>query len=471
MAVNPFFLHGSSTEQSLIQDLVNEQLKMYGIDVYYLPRKIINKDTILQEVQTSKFDNAFIIEAYINNVDGYSGAGDIMTKFGMSLRDEVTLTISRERFEEFISPILQTVYGPDASHRPREGDLIYFPLGQRLFEIKFVEHEKPFYQLKKNYVYELQCELFEYENEEIDTSIVAIDDAIKDLPFTELTLLASTSVRATANAVATYIQNNDGFVRKIILNDDGNGYKSSPNVAISTSPVGLSTANATAVAITTSVGDAKSVLEILITNTGYGYTTAPTVTITGGGGVGAAATALLQQSDNWVSNVILTNAGSGYRNLPSSISISNPDVATNTAPTLVGILTSSNGGSISQIAMRDVGTGGYQQQPVVTISEPFSQVGMATAQYKLTETVTGEISGTTAAVSDWDINTRKLKVYSQSGNFLAGENIIGSESGAKYNINAIATFGADEPFAKNDEFEQEADSILDLSEDKPFGTY
>ena len=108
---------------------------------------------------------------------------------------------------------------------------------------------------------------------------------------------------------------------------------------------------------------------------------------------------------------------------------------------------------------------------ISAISEPFSQVGMATAQYKLTETVTGEISGTTAAVSDWDINTRKLKVYSQSGNFLAGENIIGSESGAKYNINAIATFGADEPFAKNDEFEQEADSILDFSEDNPFGTY
>lgn len=471
MAVNPFFLHGSSTEQSLVQDLINEQLRMYGIDVYYLPRKIINKDTILQEVQTSKFDNSFIIEAYVNNVDGYSGAGDIMTKFGMSLRDEVTLTISRERFEEFISPILLTVYGPNAANRPREGDLIYFPLGQRLFEIKFVEHEKPFYQLKKNYVYELQCELFEYENEEIDTSIVAIDDAIKDLPYAELTLLASTSQRATANAVATYIQNNDGFVRKIILNDDGNGYTSAPNVAISTSPVGLSTANATAVAITTSIGDAKSVLEILITNTGYGYTSAPTVTITGGGGVGAAATALLQQSDNWISNILLTNSGGGYRSLPSSISISDPDVATNTAPTLVGILTTSNGGSISQIAIRDAGTGGYQQQPVLTISEPFNQVGMATAQYKLTETVTGEISGTTASVSDWDINTRKLKVYSQSGTFLAGENITGSESGAKYNINAIATFGADVPFAKNDEFEQEADQILDFSEENPFGTY
>lgn len=472
MAVNPFFLHGSSGEQGLVQDLINEQLKMYGMDVYYLPRTIVNKDTIFQEVQSSHFKNSFIIEAYISNYDGYSGAGDIMTKFGMSLRDEVTLIISRERFQEFISPVLVSLYGENAVvSRPREGDLIYFPLGQRLFEIKFVEHEKPFYQLKKNYVYELQCELFEYEDEEIDTSIISIDDVVKDLPYSELTLIGANSLRATANAVATYISGNSGFVRKIILNDDGNGYTSTPTVTISPSPVGLSTANATAVAITTSVGDARSISEILITNTGYGYTTPPTVTITGGGGVGAAATSLLHQADNWISNIIITDSGSGYRNPPSSILLTNPDVPTNTKPTLVAITTSSNGGSISQIAIRDAGTGGYTEQPILTITEPFSLVGIATANYRLTETVTGSVSGVTGTVADWDINTRKLKVYSQSGEFLAGENITGSESGAKYNINAIATFAADEPYAKNDEFEQEADQILDFSEDNPFGTY
>ena len=173
MALNPFFLQGSSSEQRLVQELINEQLKIYGVDVTYIPRKFVEVDNILNEVQSSKFDDNFTIEAYVNTYDGYSGQGDLMTKFGMSLRDEVTLTISKERFEDFISPFMAgLVDGSDTgitlATRPREGDLVYFPLGQRLFEIKFVEHEDPFYQLGKNYVYQLKCELFEYEDEVID---------------------------------------------------------------------------------------------------------------------------------------------------------------------------------------------------------------------------------------------------------------------------------------------------------------
>ena len=106
-----------------------------------------------------------MIEAYVENYDGYAGAGDVLTKFGMSLRDEVTLVISKERFEEFIAPFMDSGDDFELSSRPREGDLVFFPLGQRLFEIKFVEHEEPFYQLGSNYVYKLKCELFEYEDE------------------------------------------------------------------------------------------------------------------------------------------------------------------------------------------------------------------------------------------------------------------------------------------------------------------
>ena len=163
MALNPFFLQGASSEQRLVQDLINEQLKIYGVEVTYIPRKFVRKQTIIQEVQSSKFDDNYSIEAYVNTYDGYSGSGDILTKFGMSLKDEVTLTISKERFEDFISPFLAAEddgTGDSAivlSTRPREGDLIYFPLGQRLFEVKFVEHEQPFYQLGKTYVYELKC--------------------------------------------------------------------------------------------------------------------------------------------------------------------------------------------------------------------------------------------------------------------------------------------------------------------------
>ena len=172
MALNPFFLQGSKNEQFLLQDVINEQLKIYGVEVFYLPRKIFKTDNIIREVQSSKFDDSFAIEAYLNNYEGYNPNSDLMTKFGLRLTNEVSLTISRERFEEFITPFLEGITSgikdglitdftfEDLIQRPKEGDLIYFPLGERLFEIKRVESEKPFYQLGRNYVYELNCELY-----------------------------------------------------------------------------------------------------------------------------------------------------------------------------------------------------------------------------------------------------------------------------------------------------------------------
>ena len=217
MALNPFFLQGTSSEQRLVQDLINEQLRTFGVEVTYIPRKFVNVKSIIQEVQASKFDDNFAIEAYVNNYDGYAGTGDVLTKFGMSLRDEVTLTISKERFEDFIAPFMSA---DDylLSSRPREGDLIFFPLGQRLFEVKFVEHENPFYQLGKNYVYELKCELFEYEDEVIDTSIEAIDTQVEDEGYIQELQLVG--VGRTATAVASI---NTGYVREIFLNNDGSG--------------------------------------------------------------------------------------------------------------------------------------------------------------------------------------------------------------------------------------------------------
>ena len=180
MALNPYFLNGSRGEQRLVQSLINEHLKIYGQEVTYIPRKFVNQSTIIEEVTSSKFDDNFSVEMYVNTYDGYSGAGDVLTKFGMSLRDEVELTVSKERFEEFIAPFMDASDDIDLSSRPREGDLIFFPLGQRLFEIKFVEHEDPFYQLGSTYVYKLKCELFEYEDEVIDTSLDIIDTQVQD---------------------------------------------------------------------------------------------------------------------------------------------------------------------------------------------------------------------------------------------------------------------------------------------------
>ena len=149
----------------LQQSLVDEFVKMFGLDILYIPRKLIARDTILNEEVISQFDDAFLTYAYLENTEGFQGAGDILTKFGIRSTDEITLTISRQLYEDFLAIQMTGADDVVLGTRPSEGDLIFFPLTSNLFEIKFVEHEKPFYQFGKLYTYELKCELFEYSNE------------------------------------------------------------------------------------------------------------------------------------------------------------------------------------------------------------------------------------------------------------------------------------------------------------------
>ena len=149
MALNPFFQQGARSEQNLVQDLINEQLRMYGVEVHYMPRKYIKENTVIKEVVASKFDDAYPLEAYLDTFDGYSDNPVLLTKFGIEQTNDLTLTISKERWETYIQPLMENEENIQLATRPKEGDLIYFPLGDRLFEIKFVEHEKPFYQLMK----------------------------------------------------------------------------------------------------------------------------------------------------------------------------------------------------------------------------------------------------------------------------------------------------------------------------------
>ncbi len=165
MAKNTFFRHGTRNEQMLQQSLVDEFVKMFGLDILYIPRKLISRDTIINEEVISQFDDAFLTYAYLENTEGFQGAGDILTKFGIRSTDEITLTISRQLYEDFLAIQMTGVDEIVVGNRPSEGDLIFFPLTSNLFEIKFVEHEKPFYQFGKLYTYELKCELFEYSNE------------------------------------------------------------------------------------------------------------------------------------------------------------------------------------------------------------------------------------------------------------------------------------------------------------------
>ena len=471
MALNPFFLQGSPSEQRLVQDLINEQLGIYGVEVTYIPRKFVNRQTIIEEVQQAKFDDNFSIEAYVNTYEGYGGQGDIMTKFGMSLRDELTLTISRERFEDFIGAFLTTL--PDdeiiVDTRPREGDLVYFPLGQRLFEIKFVEHEEPFYQLGKNYVYQLKCELFEYEGEVIDTSIDDIDTQVEDEGFITTLNLVSAGTTATATAV---LSQPTGYVRELFLTNDGSGYTTTPTVAISTAP-GATGVSATAVAITTTRAGVQSIDRIVLTNAGSGYTSPPTITIIGGNGTGAIATCSIETTQKGVISYTVTNQGGGYSAVPT-ITVAGP-TGSGTTSTAEAVINADK--QVTSIRVTNPGIG-YTQVPAVSFSAP-AAVGLGTFYYN--EIIRGETSLTEARVRSWDVDTKILKVAnvgigSTISGFIPGETIIGTGSTisgefASYTLGSYDNRDIYDEYDSNDELESEADSMIDFTETNPFGQY
>jgi len=429
MALNPFFLQGAQSEQRLVQDLINEQLQIYGVEVTYIPRKYVNKKTVIEEVQASKFDDNFSIEAYVNTFDGYGGQGDILTKFGMNLKDELTITISKERFEDFIGAFLTAL--PDdeieVDTRPREGDLVYFPLGGRLFEVKFVEHENPFYQLGKNYVYELKCELFEYEDEVIDTDIHEIDTQVQETGFiTTLNLIGSGT---TAAATAT-LTSNTGYIREIFLNNDGSGYTITPTVAISTS-LAAGGVNASAVAITTSRAGVQSVERIVMTNSGSGYTSPPTITIVGGNGTGAIATCSIETTAKGIQNFTVTNNGVGYGEIPTvTITGIGSDALISGSSKASGEAVVNADNKVSSIRITNPGIG-YTQVPSIIITSPSDATGIGT--YQFNEIVRGVSSLTEARVKDWDSDTKILKVSdvgigaTRTG-FRTGEVLISTES-------------------------------------------
>ena len=470
MALNPHFLQGSRGEQRLVQSLINEHLKIYGVEVTFIPRKFVNQSTIIEEVTASKFDDNFAIEAYVENYDGYAGAGDVLTKFGMSLRDEVTLTISKERFEEFIAPFMDSGDDFELSSRPREGDLVFFPLGQRLFEIKFVEHEEPFYQLGSNYVYKLKCELFEYEDEVIDTSIDAIDTQVDDVGYvTDLQLIGVGRTATATTIVGT------GAIREIFLNNDGSGFTGTPTVAITTSPSSLSGSDATAIAFTKSIANVTSIEKILITNAGFGYTEAPTITITGGGGTGAAATCSINTASNSIVRFTITDSGVGFGTAPT-VTVGVPlgataaDRATGIAS--IGIDPATGFNRVNSLFISNSGAG-YTGGETVTISDPETLSGIGT--YFFNEVVQGMRSGTQARVKNWDVDTGILRVSNvgigtTTTGFFPGEDIKGLTSGALFSVSNFDDDTTDK-YNEGDIFESEADLLIDFSESNPFGSF
>jgi len=269
-------INGSAQEQTFMENLIVESIEIYGQDIYYMPRIYVNRDTILNEVETSKFEQALTVRAYVNNAEGWEGQGELLSKFGVRIEDKTTFIFSRKKFTEKVDDNATL----NVEGRPNEGDLIWFPRTKHLFEIKFVEAERPFYQLGKGYVWECQCELFEYSDEQIDTGVAEID--------------------AVETAFANSI--------KLIMDPGGSG-----DFTVGEEIVGdLYLATATA----TLTGDAVSA--IAVTDGGEFYKSAlpPTVTISGGGGTGATATATVS-SAGIVTSITITSGGNGYTSAPT----------------------------------------------------------------------------------------------------------------------------------------------------------
>ena len=175
MPTNVYFDTGTKPEQNLYEDLMIEQLKIYGQDVFYIPRTLVKEDELFGEDTLSKFGDAYQIEMYFENVEGYEGEKEIMSKFGLQMNEDVTFVVARRRFEQLVSHDSNLII----KTRPNEGDLIYFSKVSKLFEITFVDHDDPFYQVHNLPAFKLKCKTFEYSGEDLDTGITEID-AIED---------------------------------------------------------------------------------------------------------------------------------------------------------------------------------------------------------------------------------------------------------------------------------------------------
>ena len=173
MPRNVYFSQAVKSEQNLYEDLIIESLGIYGQDVYYIPRTIVNRDSILNEDPASTFDDAFLMEMYIENTEGFEGEGDLYSKFGLQIKDTATFIVSRRRWDDRVGPFSSQVENP----KPAEGDLVFLPMTNSFFEINFVEDEQPFYQLSNIPVYKMECSLFEYNDEDFETGVESIDTA------------------------------------------------------------------------------------------------------------------------------------------------------------------------------------------------------------------------------------------------------------------------------------------------------
>ena len=375
------------------------------------------------------------------------------------------ITISQARFAELITPVLQREggLGIQVPVRPLEGDLIYFPLGDILFEIKHVKHTAPtFYALGKNYCYVLECEMFELGDEKIETGIGEIDNDFATLGYNVTMSLSGVGTAATA---MTSLVN--GGIHKINIFNEGTGFIADPTVLIS-KPNGTGR-RATAVAITTANSQgSRSLQEIRITDPGFGYTTSPSITITPVNGLGGGVSLGVGIGTTGSVGIITVTAGGSEYIVPPTVTFTSAPTGGVTA---IGTAILVNG-SVNRIVTTNAGYG-YTTVPTVNVSAA-GTVGVGTFTYGMI--LTGSASSTTAYATSWDATTNTLLAKDLSGKFSVGELIVGTAKTTgqtiAYRLNSI-NYNDDETnidsYGDNISFQSEGDSILDFTEKNPFG--
>ena len=215
MATNFYFQSGipggRTSEQRTIENLIIESIKIYGFDLYYMPRTEVNPDSLFEDDTLARFDNAIPVEAYLENVDGFGGDGEFMSKFGIEIRDTATFVLARGRWDDVVGAG-RTNYIP-LPNRPAEGDLLYMPLTKSYFEIKRVEATNPFFQLGKLHVYKLQCELWQYSSEDLNTGVAEIDsiEARRSMSISDYQLITEAGDRIVLEDQAYNVEDSGFF--------------------------------------------------------------------------------------------------------------------------------------------------------------------------------------------------------------------------------------------------------------------